>query len=78
MLEPKNKKGTDLGVHFGYWESQVKVQGPNLYPILGRENYCDKNHMWLLVNSWAKESNLWFKVTKGLHALKANCTQGQS
>jgi hypothetical protein len=37
MLEPKNKKGMDLGVHFGYWESQVKVQGPNLYPILGWE-----------------------------------------
>lgn len=25
LLEPKNKKGMDLGVHFGYWESQVKV-----------------------------------------------------
>jgi hypothetical protein len=33
---PKTKS-MDLGVHFGYWESQVKVQGPNLYPILGRE-----------------------------------------
>jgi hypothetical protein len=37
MLELKNKKGMDLGLHFGYWESQVKVQGPNIYPILGRE-----------------------------------------
>ncbi len=37
MLQPKNKKGMDLGVHFGYWESQVKIQRPNLYPILGRE-----------------------------------------
>jgi hypothetical protein len=37
MLEPKNKKGMDLRVHFGYGESQVKVQGPNLYPILGWE-----------------------------------------
>jgi hypothetical protein len=53
----------------------VKVQGPNLYPILGREKILwQKPH----VNSWVKESNLWFKVTKFLHALKANCTQGQS
>jgi hypothetical protein len=37
MLQPKNKKGMDLGVHFGCWESQVKIQWPNLYPILGRE-----------------------------------------
>lgn len=63
-----------MGIGKHKWRSK----DPIFTQSLGGKKYCDKNHMWLLVNSRAKESNLWFKVTKVLHALKANCTQIQS